>query len=189
MLANEPEQSDFHLVRRVQAGETEAFDEIDRRYRSPLCRFLARFASGRDQAEEFAQQTLIRAFEKIGQLRSGDKLGGWLYRIAFHVAAAEGRRRKPVPLEETELQVPADLLPDTLHEEEMRQTIWETARRELSPEEYRVLEMRYREDLALPEIAAKLKKKEGAVRVQLHRARRKLLPFLSELQDSFDKDI
>ncbi len=184
-MTNPSEQSDHALVRRVQAGETEAFDEIDRRYRSPLCRFLTRFAMGREQTEEFAQRTLVRAFEKIGQLRSGECLAGWLHRIAFHVAASEGRRRKTVSLDEPEIHGPATWSPDPLHVSETRQRIWEIAHRELSAEEYQVLELRYRNDMELPEIAMLLQKKEGAVRVQLHRARRKLLPFLSEFENNF----
>ncbi len=167
-------QSDMELVRRVQAGETEAFDEIDRRYRVPLCRFLSRHTLGPEHAEELGQRTLIRAFEMIDQLRAGEKLAGWLHRIAFRLATAEGRRRTVASLDALDAIEPEVL--EKHDDEETPGRLWQIARERLSDEEYRVLTLRYRDDFSLPKIAELLDKSEGAVRVQLHRARKKLLP-------------
>ena len=174
---NDENVPDAELVRRVLDGDLEAFDEIDRRYREPLCRFLHRYTLGRESAEELCQRTLIRAYEMLRQIQSPDKLAGWLHRIAFRMAAAEGRRRKSVSLDMADYDVPDDFRPNGLEREEESKDLWKTAETELSVEEYRVLSLRYREELSLSQIAEKLKKKEGAVRVQLHRARKKLLPF------------
>lgn len=183
----ESNPSDTELVRRAQAGNTEAFDEIDRRYRPVLCRFLTRYALGPEQADEFGQQTLIRAFQMIGQLRSGECLGGWLHRIAFHVAAAEGRRRTPLSLDALATETarrfePAVVENDRIDAEEKKANLWQIARRELSPAEFQVLELRYRDEISLSQIARIVGQTEGAVRVRLHRARKKLLPFFQRAE-------
>lgn len=177
--------ADAELVERVRAGDTEAFDEIDRRYRNVLHRFLTRYVFGPELAEELVQRTLIRAFEMIGQLQSGDKLVGWLHRIAFRMAAAESRRRTTISLDvfETNSTRTAELVVvevEETGETEEKQGIWQIAQRELSIEEFSVLSLRYREELSLAQIAKILNKNEGAVRVQLHRARKKLLPFFEK---------
>ncbi|MDR0338407.1 MAG: sigma-70 family RNA polymerase sigma factor [Planctomycetaceae bacterium] len=168
--------TDADLVNRVRSGETKAFDEIDHRYRETLYRFLLRFTFGSELAEELAQRTLIRAFEMIKQLQSGEKLAGWLHRIAFRMAVAERRGRKTAPLES--LGEPAIVLPNRFEVEEEKKNLWNLAQKYLSPDEFTILVLRYRNDLPLAQIAEKTGKKEGAVRVQLHRARKKLQPFL-----------
>lgn len=179
--------SDSDLVARVQAGETGAFDEIDRRYRESLCRFLARYALGPEHADELVQRTLIRAYEMMEQLQSGEKLAGWLYRIAFRMAAAEGRRRTILSLDflaslPTGRIEPAVHSPDALSEEEEKRGIWKIAKDRLTDEEFRILSLRYREDFSPAQIAETIGKKEGAVRVQLHRARKKLLPYFERAE-------
>lgn len=182
---NDEPTPDAELVRRVLDGDLEAFDEIDRRYREPLCRFLYRYTLGRELAEELCQRTLIRAYEMLRQLESPEKLAGWLHRIAFRMAAAEGRRRKMVSLDATAIyDVAAPGEPARIEREELSTDLWQTAERELSAEEFSVLSLRYRDELPLPKIAEKLQKKEGAVRVQLHRARKKLLPLFQAEYDS-----
>lgn len=178
------DNSDALLVRRVQAGEVEVFDEIDRRYRGLLYRFLTRHAKGPEHAEELCQKTLIRAFEMIGQLQSGASLAGWLHRIAFRYAAADGRQRTMVSLSTLEHVEPTVSMPDRLSGEEERKNLWNVAQSQLSDEEFHILELRYRSNLPLSEIADRIGKKEGAVRVQLHRARKKLLPFFKEYYDA-----
>ena len=185
MQADPERLSDAELVRRVQAGRSEAFNEIDHRYRPILHRFLTRYTLCVHQAEELVQRTLIRGFEMIGQLDSGDKLVGWLHRIAFHMAAAEGRKRRLTSLDAEGVVEPAVEFIDEVQQREERNNIWRIARKELSAEEYEILRLRYREDLNFAAIAEKIDKKEGAVRVQLHRARKKLLPLLA---DEFDEN-
>ncbi|MDR2755477.1 MAG: sigma-70 family RNA polymerase sigma factor [Planctomycetaceae bacterium] len=172
--------ADSELVHRVRLGETKAFDVIDHRYRETLYRFLLRFTFNSELAEELTQRTLIRAFEMIGQLQSGEKLAGWLHRIAFRMAVAENRSRKTASLEG--LGEPALQQENHLEIEEEKQNLWNIAEQNLLPEELTLLILRYREDLPLSQIAEKTGKNEGAVRVQLHRARKKLQPFLSLLR-------
>lgn len=182
MSPTEFELSDTDLVHRVQAGEKNAFDEIDRRYRGPLNRFLLRYALGAEHADELCQQTLLRAFQMIGQLRSAESLAGWLHRIAFRLAAAEGRRRKTVSLDSSEYIEPAIGTMDRVSCDEERRNLWQNAKKHLTEDEYQALWLRYREEYPLSEIAEKIDKKEGAVRVLLHRARKKLLKTLKEIE-------
>lgn len=175
---NSMNESDTELVHRARSGDETAFEEIDRRYRSVLLMFLLRFVRSQELAEELTQQTLVRAYEMIGQLRDENRLAPWLHRIAFRLAAAEGRRRKNVSLEEVETEITAPAYADTLIEAEQTRNLWETARQALSEEEFLVLRLRYREDRPLAAIAEETGKSEGAVRVQLHRIRKKLLPYM-----------
>lgn len=168
------ELSDSQLVEQFRAGHQDAFERIDHRYRPILLRYLGRFGLGPELAEELTQQTLVCAFERLDQLRSGENLAGWFHRIAFHLVAAEKRRPVRISLDQVE-PVP-EREERNVEDKQEQQSIWTKAKEHVSDEEYRILLLFYQEDLPLARIAEQLGKKEGAVRVQLHRARKKLQP-------------
>ncbi|MDR0390450.1 MAG: sigma-70 family RNA polymerase sigma factor [Planctomycetaceae bacterium] len=168
--------ADSELVDHFRLGVSEAFDEIDYRYRKSLYYFLLRFTSNSELAEELTQRTLIKAFEMIGQLKFGDKLAGWLHRIAFRLAVSESRCKKNVPLDELPEQFVQHI--NTVELEEEKQNIWSQAKKHLSHEEYTILSLHYQNNMMLAEIAKQIGKNENTIRVQLHRARKKLQVFL-----------
>ncbi|MDR1290152.1 MAG: sigma-70 family RNA polymerase sigma factor, partial [Planctomycetaceae bacterium] len=122
--------ADSELVYRVRLGETGAFDEIDNRYRGVLYRFLLRFTFNAELAEELTQRVLVRAFEMIDQLKSGDKLVGWLHRIAFRLAVSEVRCKKGVSLDE--LDEPFTCPVNQIDVEDEKRNLWNCAKKHLS---------------------------------------------------------
>ncbi|MGL4943617.1 MAG: RNA polymerase sigma factor [Thermoguttaceae bacterium] len=175
--------SDAELVRLAQSGDRDAFDAIDRRYRSVIVRFLSRYARGPEHADELAQQTIVRAYEMIAQIQNGGSILSWLHRIAYRLLVSESRRRRPVTMSAFDTLEVATTLPNILDKwiaDESQNRFWNAAKELLSAEEYRVLWWRYRDEMSLDEIASRMDKNEVAVRVQLHRARKKLLPMFQQ---------
>lgn len=137
-----------------------------------VCLRLAyRFASNRSEAEDIAQDALLRAWRKRSTLREAKARVQWLATIVQREAFRQHARVRPEPTatielhegEEDERVVAAVELAD-LH----------AALDRLSERERKLLEMRYREDLTQSAIAARLGIPEGTVKVRLHRARNKL---------------
>ena len=168
------------LVSMARSGHREAFDEIDRRYRGRICRYLRRHTNGLAHAEELAQQTLIRAFEVIDQLRLGDRVGAWLYRIAYRLLIDDSRKRRPHAPLDVDLVGTGRQAVDSLIAEEEKADLWRIARQTLSPDEYVAVELRYVENFNIAEIANIMSRSQVSVRVLLHRARNRLLPHLSD---------
>ena len=77
---------DRSLVRRFQAGDEAAFTEIAQRHRAPL--FQVAFALLRDRAdaEEIAQDALIRAHRALARFRGDASLATWLHCITRNLA-------------------------------------------------------------------------------------------------------
>ncbi|MDP6018464.1 MAG: sigma-70 family RNA polymerase sigma factor, partial [Candidatus Latescibacteria bacterium] len=82
------------LLARLRAGDDTAFDELVRRHQEPLVRFAQRLVGDVDEASDVAQETFIRAFERIADFRGGSTLYTWLYRIAYNQAISLLRRRR-----------------------------------------------------------------------------------------------
>jgi RNA polymerase sigma-70 factor (ECF subfamily) len=87
------ELNDAALALRVQAsGDRAAFGELVRRHQGALRAFLWRLAGGAAAADDLAQDTLIRAYERIGGFRGNAAFRTWLFAIAWREFL--GSRRK-----------------------------------------------------------------------------------------------
>lgn len=91
------ERADDDLVRAARQGDREAFDLLVARYRGRVDR-LARRLLPSEAAEDCAQATILRSWERIGQLDEGASFLAWLLaicrRTAADMARAEATRRR-----------------------------------------------------------------------------------------------
>ena len=202
-------ESDERLIERFQAGERAAFDEIARRYRPRLLRFLRLRTRSLETAEDLTQETLIKAFASIESLRRGEFFAGWLHRVAFRTFVDSTRRRRLKIASFDESGEDGDLAaatngffatrtaprrpngaefdvvsPETrVARTDEGENIWRVAREILTPKEFKTLWLRYVDEATDAEIALTLETTSGAVRVALTRARQKLIARLRGKND------
>jgi RNA polymerase sigma-70 factor, ECF subfamily len=89
--------SDAELVARVRRGDVEAFGQLAERYERSLLAAVLVNVHDVQAAEDVAQETLLRAFRRLGTLRDEGKFGPWLMQIARRqVVEAIRARRVPV---------------------------------------------------------------------------------------------
>jgi RNA polymerase sigma-70 factor (ECF subfamily) len=137
-----------------------------------VCLRLAyRYASNPSEAEDIAQDALLRAWRRRSTLRETDRRNQWLGTIVRNEAFRQHARVRPDPTSKIETyegaedaQVVATVECADLH----------AALKRLSERDREMLELRYEEDLTQPAIARRLGIPEGTVKVRLHRARDKL---------------
>jgi hypothetical protein len=80
-----------------------AFGELVRRHQSPVRAFLTRMTRGDVHlADDLAQETFLKAWQKLYTFRGGAKFSTWLFGIAFNEFRAAARQRKELALEEME---------------------------------------------------------------------------------------
>jgi RNA polymerase sigma-70 factor (ECF subfamily) len=181
-------ETDLNLAERLLSGDPEGFDEFVQSYRRKLFQYSFLMCGHREDAEEVAQETLIRVFSNLDQLRDPQRLKSWVFRIAKNECLM--KRRKSVFAPEHELSL-EDLHPragpdgesqrmeiadwsglpdDAAQRSEYRRIIGE-AIREL-PETYRaVILLRDVEELTTEEAASVLDISTDLVKTRLHRAR------------------
>lgn len=203
-------RDDASLVRRFQAGDNEAFNEIDSRYRARLVRFLFRRSHSQELAEELAQETLTRALAALPSLRDGSYLGQWLYRIAYTKLVDYLRRNKPSNLnvisydeklegvgdgqttsdfvftgaERRPTGIPFEngLPEEPIVRSDEHRNVWRVAKNILSVEEFQMLWMKYVDGFSDEHIALELNRRPGTVRVILSRIRKKILRRLRDVE-------
>lgn len=88
--------TDISLVTQVAVlGDRRAFDELVRRYQSPVRRFFLHQTLGDEQlSDDLAQDTFIKAYTNIGKFRGLASFQTWLMRIAYNVFYDYTRSKK-----------------------------------------------------------------------------------------------
>lgn len=136
-----------------------------------ICLRLAyRYASNPSEAEDIAQDALLRAWRRRSTLREPERRKQWLATIVRNEAFRQHARVRPTPTDLVENEAVEDAkVIATVELADLH-----AALRRLSEQDRDLLEMRYTEDLTQGAIARKLGIPEGTVKVRLHRARNKL---------------
>jgi RNA polymerase sigma-70 factor, ECF subfamily len=82
---------DVALVERLRRGDERALDALLVRFWRPLVAYAERIADTRDAAEDIAQRTFCRVWERRAEWRPTGSLRGLLYRVAHNLAVSERR--------------------------------------------------------------------------------------------------
>ncbi|MCF7810123.1 sigma-70 family RNA polymerase sigma factor [bacterium] len=93
-LEEQIKKTDEELIRELQNGSKDAFDELVERFSAPLLNFIARMIGDYTIAEDLLQETFIRLWVKKDSYREIAKFSTWLYTVAGNLAKSELRRRR-----------------------------------------------------------------------------------------------
>lgn len=180
MVNRQSDDEGVRLARELVAGDAGAFERFVEFFRTRIFQYSWLMCGQRDDAEEVAQDTLLKVFENFDQLREPGHVRAWVFRIARNECLMKRRRSIFAPAEEVPVEVamttgwePADdsELPDALAERgEVRRAI-ENAIRALPPLYRAVVLLRDVEELTTEQTAEILDVSTDVVKQRLHRAR------------------
>ncbi|WP_372716008.1 RNA polymerase sigma factor [Novipirellula sp.] len=167
------------MIRRVVAGDLDAFAEIIRVCQRPVRAWIVSRCPPGGDADDVAQQTFVAAFNRIDEYEIGTDFRAWLFTIARYQLMAECTRLRrmadyhsryvPHALSQ-ELDRRAEGVAEELarlsHLRECLQTVEGNARD--------ILDLRYAKELSLAEIAERSNRSVGAIKKHLFVLRQKL---------------
>lgn len=171
--------SDAECVRRLQRGETDAFETLVRRHEKTIFNLVYRMLGDYDEAAEISQEVFLSAFRAVGQFRGEANFSTWLYRIALNHASTKrkslgARQQRMVPVERADpLSDPQPGPPEILEKKQIRERV-QFALNQLDPEDAEVILLRDLQDVPYDEVARVLDIPVGTVKSRLHRARQAL---------------
>jgi RNA polymerase sigma-70 factor, ECF subfamily len=191
-----PEDShEAGLIERICLGERELFHDLIRPYERKIYLTVLALLSSEAEAEDAAQETMIKAFRNLRSFRRESRFSTWLVSIALNEARSRLRKSKRVQIESLDADAQSyegDFTPamltdwreipsEALERSELRAAL-QTAVAELPPIYREVFTLRDLEELNVEETATALGVTANVVKVRLHRARmllqKRLVPFL-----------
>ncbi len=189
--------SELDLVKRCQAGDTEAFDELVTRYRTRIFGMIYNMVHSEQDAWDLAQDSFVKAWKSIKRFRGHSSFYTWIYRIVMNVTI-DWLRKKQVKggsefddaihlkeIDPASKTLPkADALPyEKMEQSEIRGRI-DNAIAQLSPDHRAVILMKEIEEMQYHEIAEMLGCSIGTVMSRLFYARKKLQNLLRDVYEN-----
>jgi RNA polymerase sigma-70 factor (ECF subfamily) len=186
---------DQELVRRVQRGDSTAFDALVRKYQHRIVGLIGRYVSDWSECQDVAQEAFMRAYRALPNFRGDAQFYTWLHRIAVNTAknhlVAQNRRPPTDDIDAGDAEqydVGMRLRDtDTPEHELLRQEIELTVMRavETLPEDLKVaITLREVDGLSYDEIAQQMGCPIGTVRSRIFRAREAIDAQLRPLLDT-----
>jgi RNA polymerase sigma-70 factor, ECF subfamily len=178
------------LLAACRRGDPRAFEEVVRTTHRQVYTQAFRLVGDRQEAEDVAQEAYLRVFRGLSSFRGDSLFETWLYRIVANAAMSHLRRKGRFgvllaePAEEG-AELPSDL---RLAEEAVDRDTLARALEALPDGSRTVVLLKDVYGLSCQEIGDELGISEGAVKVRLHRARKRLKEMLYGPEERGDGD-
>ena len=176
------------LVDRAKRGDSNAFDELVRKYRPRVYALALHLTGQASDADDITQDAFLKAYHKLPEFAGRSEFFTWIYRITLHRALNAKRdqnRRRTVPFDDPRLvaAVAADAQGDPERAVQLRdryRALLEAFDR-LSPLLQTTVVLTTLQGLNYKEAAVVLETTEGTIAWRIHEARRKMRGYLDGL--------
>jgi RNA polymerase sigma factor (sigma-70 family) len=86
--------ADWDVVKKVQAGDVAAFDQLILKYRERVYSVIYNMCSNREDAADLTQGAFIKAFQSINRFQGQSSFFTWLYRIGVNATLTHLRKNR-----------------------------------------------------------------------------------------------
>ena len=177
------QKDDIYYIEKIKAGQTNYFSYIVEQYQDIVFSIALKVLKNREDAEEMAQESFIKAYKSLHSFKGNAKFSTWLYRITYNNCISEVRKRKihftstdDIEIKDESTELNLDGIPAENRAQAIKQAL-----EKLPEEEYTLVLLYYFENQSIEEISKVTKLSESNTKVKLYRARKKLYTILSEM--------
>lgn len=185
-------QGDELLLRRACKGDVQAFEELMQSHESRIYAIALRMMGNREDAQDCAQEAMVRIYRAMGSFKGQSALATWIYRITMNTCLDELRRRKARKVTSLDSLVDNGWSPtdtgDTPEEHGLRvekQNALNQAIQSLPDDMRAAIILRDVKGYSYDEIASILDANVGTIKSRISRGREKLREILSKQSELF----
>jgi len=178
--------SDQIYIEKVLAGDTNAFAYLINKYKNMSYTIAIKIVKSHEDAEEVAQDSFLKAYEKLNTFKGNAKFSTWLYTIVYRNAITKIRKKKVTTTDIDDYVIDnhseGDDFPqlEALKNEEQQKYVREAIEK-LSEKDALLITLFYMNDNSIEEIEQITGLSQSNIKVKLFRARKKLNLELSGL--------
>ncbi|MGB5460218.1 MAG: sigma-70 family RNA polymerase sigma factor [Eudoraea sp.] len=185
------QKPDDYLIDKVIKGENNAYAELVDRYKQMVYTLAYKIVKNREDAEEVAQDTFVKAYNALNDFKGDSKFSTWLYKIAYYRSLDYLKKNKR-RVETTKIDISEEYniasLDDALDalEAKDRTEIIKHAIQKLPGEDSVLITLYYFETLSMNEISKVMGISPNTIKVRLFRGRKRLAKIL---ENNLEKEI
>ncbi|WP_454804173.1 RNA polymerase sigma factor [Mucilaginibacter phyllosphaerae] len=172
--------SDIELITQTLGGNQSAYADLVKRHQRFVFTLALRFAKGREDAEEIAQDCFIKAYRSLSSFQQQSKFSTWLYSIVYTTAMTSLRKKRvdTASIDDDESYIQIEGKPSGYDEHNVenksRSYYLNQAIAQLLPDDATIITLFYKGEQSLEEIAQAMGIEANTVKVKLFRARQRL---------------
>ncbi|MBL7969259.1 MAG: RNA polymerase sigma factor [Prolixibacteraceae bacterium] len=177
---------DLYYIDAVKKGNVQAFSFLVEKYQKMVYTLALKLMKKAEEAEEIAQDTFVKAYQKIDSYEGKSKFSTWLYSITYNACVSELRKRR-IEFKSLDDRQISDDDEQKMHDY-YRETRKEDQERYLNlaleklPEDDQVLvTLYYFENQSMDEISVITGLTVSNIKVKIHRARKRMYQLLHEM--------
>ncbi len=177
------EQRDAELIQRILEGDQDAFTPLVNKYQKGVHALVWRKIGDFHIAQEITQDAFLKAYQKLGTLKSYELFGGWLYVIASNLCL-DWLRKNPPPEQSLEVTEASEVNQvsysryiagkQTAEADEARREVVKKLLQKLPESERTVMTLHYLGEMTIKTISEFLGVSPNTVKSRLSRARNRL---------------
>jgi len=177
------QKTDEHYINKVLGGESNAFSLLVDRYKHMVFTLALRILKNREDAEEIAQDTFLKAYIALKNFKGDSRFSTWLYKIAYYRSLDYLKTNKRqvettfIDISEEYNIASMDNALDGLEVKE-RAGIIKQAMQELPGDDAVLITLYYFETLSMNEISKVMGIPANTLKVRLFRGRKRLAKIL-----------
>lgn len=175
-------QSDELLVKKVQDGDTNAYNVLVIKYQYKVSQIISKFVANSADINDIAQDAFIKAYKAINSFRGESSFYTWLYRIVVNAAKtfleSNSKHKNSIDVDSPEFQsideqgiLASKDTPDRIIESQELHEVILKAMNDLPKELREAITLREIEGMSYDDMAIALKVPVGTVRSRIFRAR------------------
>lgn len=179
-------KTDIEIIDLVLAGNQAAYADLVKAHQRYVFTLAMRFTRSREDAEEVAQDTFVKAYRSLGNYQRSAKFSTWLYTIVYHTAMTHLRKKRvstsSIDDDENSIQLQSYSIDDQSSVEKKSRSFYvNQAIGMLLPDDATIITLFYQGEQSLEEIAKVMNMEANTIKVKLHRARHRLKERLEQL--------
>jgi len=177
---------DLYYIEAVRKGNIQAFSVLVEKYRKMVYTLALKLLKRPEDAEEMAQDTFIKAFQKLDSYERKSKFSTWLYSITYNACISELRKRR-IDFKSLEEQRFSDQDEMKMHDfyseskKEDQEKYLNLALSKLPEDDQVLVTLYYYEDQSMDEISEITGLTVSNIKVKIYRARKKMYSLLHEM--------
>ncbi|PCJ95017.1 MAG: RNA polymerase [Flavobacteriaceae bacterium] len=175
--------NDQQYITNILGGDTNAYAVLVDRYKDLVFTLAMKMLKSREEAEEIAQDTFLKAYRNLSSFKGDSKFSTWIYRITYNTCLdrlkKQKRQQRTVAIDtftENEIKTLDNAL-DIMEQKERKQVIQDCLQL-LSKDNAILLTLFYFEELTLREISKIMGGTVNNLKVKLYRGRKQLATIL-----------
>jgi RNA polymerase sigma-70 factor (ECF subfamily) len=177
---------DLYYIEAVRKGNIQAFSVLVEKYRKMVYTLALKLLKRPEDAEEMAQDTFIKAYQKLDTYEGKSKFSTWIYSITYNACISELRKRR-IDFKSLDDQRISDQDEMKMHDfyseskKEDQEKYLNLALSKLPEDDQVLVTLYYYEDQSMDEISEITGLTVSNIKVKIYRARKKMYSLLHEM--------